>query len=52
MNSSPITRNSVMRHMRRPADMASQSFDVGVLRSDKSMLLREGVTAEQMDWAS
>jgi hypothetical protein len=48
MSSSPITRNAVMRQL---AAMACQSYDVGVLRPEGSMLLREGVTAEQIDKA-
>src|SRR5262249_44393138 len=47
MRSSPITRNAVMRHL---AAMACQSFEVGVLRPNGRMLLREW-TAEQIDRA-
>ncbi|MGO9061414.1 MAG: RepB family DNA primase [Candidatus Binataceae bacterium] len=46
MNSSPIARNSVMCQL---AAMACQSFEIGVLRPDGRMLLREGLTVEQID---
>jgi len=45
MNSSVIARNSVMRQL---AAMACESFDIGVLRPDGRMLLREGWAAEQI----
>ena len=45
MNSSAIARNSVTRQI---AAMACQSFDIGVLRPDGRMLLREGWAAEQI----
>ncbi len=48
MSSTPITRDAVKRQL---VAMACQSFEVGVLRPEGRMLLREQWTAEQIDAA-